>query len=101
MKIKGFTLIEFMTAIAIIGILATIIIPTVQTVRYTNIKTQVEKGNLVSPEEWEYYNKRKPKPSNDSRQSIPPQYRQVEDSKVVEKRVIRIDGKLYEVIPLE
>ena len=97
-----------MIVVVIIGLLAAMAIPAFQKVKYNAIKQQVEKGVIVSNSDWEFYYKRKVEEDNRKKENnettVPPQeqVRKVElERKIEEKKTIRIDGKLYEIIPLE
>lgn len=86
MKSKNaFTLVEVMIVVVIIGLLAAMIIPTIQKVKENNIIKKQQAGQRLTPDEIEFLKER------DTR--APNTYVSVEQA-----REIIIDGKTYLLI---
>lgn len=84
---KGFTIVEVMIVVVIIGLVAAMAIPAFQKIRLESISKKVRAGEFVSKEEFTYY------VANKAKVEAP--------EKVEPPKTVEINGVTYRLVPVK
>lgn len=94
---KGFTLVEIMIVMVIIGLLAAMTIPAYTKIKYNSIRRDITAGVVVTDAQYKWYKEyRKENPRQVEAEKKPDNQNNVEAEKI---DTIVINGKTYKLVP--